>query len=233
MIKILITGPEQSGSTRIYNFLRILLDKLKLPTLYGWDIEIPNNNNYKYVLSKLHECNKSKLHLFDHIILPLRDMRDSYISTVKRCPNKKDKSFFIKKNIKLFENTEKNSTFFLFLYELYNIKLLKKLCDHLSINVDYTIIIETMKDLEVLHNSKNLIFKDNMGSKWKNESYCKTLLTQSHNTSGGKIGKYIDFYNIDENNYILEDKEIKLFLEKYNYLELEFKLRMIKSNLIL
>ena len=42
MIKILITGPEQSGSTRIYNFLRILLEKLKLNILFGWDIEIPN-----------------------------------------------------------------------------------------------------------------------------------------------------------------------------------------------
>ena len=101
MIKILITGPEQSGSTRIYNFLRILLEKLNLPTLYGWDVDIPSNNNYKYVLSKLHECNKNKLCLFDYIILPLRDMRDSYISTFKRCPNKKDKLFFIKKKYKI------------------------------------------------------------------------------------------------------------------------------------
>ena len=113
------------------------------------------------------------------------------------------------------------------------LELLQKLCSYINIKVNNNIILETMIDLNVLHNSKNLLIKDNNNKKWNNELYRKTLLTQSHNTSGGKIGKYIEKYTIEENNHILNDEEIKLFLKKYNYLDLELELRLKKSNLIL
>ena len=39
---------------------------------------------YDVIISKLHESSEDKLNSFDIVLLPLRDMRDSFISTVKR-----------------------------------------------------------------------------------------------------------------------------------------------------
>ena len=58
MIKIIVIGPEQSGSTRLYNFIVNIYKIQNLKVLCGWDINISeynNNSNYDVIVSKLHE----------------------------------------------------------------------------------------------------------------------------------------------------------------------------------
>ena len=90
-----------------------------------------------------------------------------------------------------------------------------------------------MIKLDNLHISKEIPKNDLTKDKWESEIYCKTLLSQSHNTSGGKIGKYLEYFDKNKNNIILKDDIIYNFLNDYDYLDLEFKLRLIKSNLYL
>lgn len=233
MIKIIVIGPEQSGSTRLYNLIVFACQILKLNIKYGWDINLNEiDENYDVIISKLHESSEHKLNFFDIVLLPLRDMRDSYISTIKRNPNKKDYIYFIKKNIKIFENVKKVNNI-LFIYENYNLNYIDNLLKKINLKLDLNDIFKIMIKLDNLHISKEIPKNDLTKDKWESEIYCKTLLSQSHNTSGGKIGKYLEYFDKNKNNIILKDDIIYNFLNDYDYLDLEFKLRLIKSNLYL
>ena len=236
MIKIIVIGPEQSGSTRLYNFIVNIYKIKNLKVLCGWDINISeynNNSNYDVIVSKLHEYNNIlKLKQFDYVLLPLRDIRDAYISTVKRNPNKNNIIQQIHKNINIFQNVNKVNNI-LCLYEDFNINNLINLCKKLNITLPKNYLIKILLKLDNLHNSKELIIKDDNKNKWESEIYRTTLLTQSHNTSGGKQGKYIEEFDDNRNNIILKDDIIYNFLKEYNYLIYENKLRLIKSNLYL
>ena len=81
-----------------------------------------------------------------------------------------------------------------------------------------------MKELNNLHNSKNLIDNDlsqavnAMNNKTLDNKYTDCLLTKSHNTSGGKSNNYIYEIETEKLNQLLNVKEINIFLKKFNYL---------------
>lgn len=231
MIKILIIGPEQCGTTRVFNLVSQAFKLKKYKVLSGWDLELKINDNYDVLISKLHICNLDKLKKFDYVIFPIRDLRDSAISTKKRYPKKSNLINSIKKNINIVNNIDSINNI-LFKYEHYNKYYIDQFCQKLGIYLNSEELIYIILYLDFLHTSKFLI-KDDLNNKKKNENedYIETLLTQSHNTSGGKIGKYIE--KEYENEKFLNEKDIKTFLNKYEYLEYENNLRLIKSNLIL
>jgi hypothetical protein len=231
MINILIIGPEQCGTTRVFNLVSQVFKIKKYKVLSGWDLELKNYNNYDVLISKIHICNLNKLKNFDYIIFPIRDLRDSAISTKKRYKKKNNLITSAKDNIKIV-NSINSVNNILFKYENYNKYYIVNFCKKLGIFLNNEELIYIILYLDYLHNSNDLISNDiNNKTKYNNLQYNETLLTKSHNTSGGKIGKYIEKKYQKED--FLSENDIKTFLDNYKYLEYENNLRLIKSNLLL
>ena len=68
-------------------------------------------------------------------------------------------------------------------------------------------IFEIMKELNKLHSSKEIIEKDDRKKDRSDPLYQKTLLTQHHNTSNGKINKFISDLSLEEIQKIIENKK--------------------------
>ena len=101
---------------------------------------------------------------------------------------------------------------FIFKYEEYSVNQIKKLCSVLDVSLDNKDILEIMIILENMLNSKEIVEIDNHND----ETYRKTLLSQDHNTSGGKSNKFIGI-PIEDLNFILNDNRVVKFLEQTSY----------------
>ena len=215
--KICVVGTHQSGSTRLFNLVRMIYEKKGKIVYSRWNIspeEIKEaGSKYDIILCKIHDTNINYLNNYDIILLPIRNILDSAISSGVR--NKKNSvQFYIKmcnNNIKLF-NKFKSSANFIFKYENYNVYYIKKLCATLNINLDNNDIIDIMIQLESMLTSNDIVKKDDPNDK----EYQKTLLSQSHNTSNGKTNKFINLSN-EQLNDILKEKNISTFLEENSY----------------
>lgn len=216
-INICIIGTRQTGSTRLFNLVRMIYEK-KGKTVYSkWGIhpnEIKNmSSKYDVILCKIHDINLDYLNNYDIKILPIRNILDSAISAGVRFKDTSTK-FYIdncNNNIYLF-NKFKSKANFIFVYENYNVYYIKKLCSTLNINLDNSDIMDIMIKLDSMLKSKDIVEKDNQQDK----EYQKTLLSQSHNTSNGKINKFINLPN-NQLNDILKEKNISTFLEENLY----------------
>ena len=162
--KICIVGTHQTGSTRLFNLIRMIYEK-KGKTVYSrWDInpeEIKKiNSKYDIILNKIHDTNYNYLNNYDIILLPIRNILDSAISAGVRNEDTSTK-FYINtcnSNINLF-NKFKSIANFIFRYENYNVYYIKKLCAFLNINIDNNDIIDIMIQLESMINSKDIVKK--------------------------------------------------------------------------
>lgn len=216
-IKICILGTHQSGSTRLFNLVRLIYEKKGKRVYSRWNIkpkEIKKiRKEYDIILSKIHDTNIKYLDNYNVKLLPIRNILDAALSAGIRDENTSTE-FYIQncnKNINMF-NKFKSTSDFIFRYENYNVYYIKKLCTTLKINLSNDDIISIMIELETMLNSKNIAKRDN----FKNKEYQKTLLSQNHNTSNGKTNKFINL-SIEQLNDILKEKKISDFLEENFY----------------
>lgn len=215
--KVCVVGTGQSGSTRLFNLVRLIYEK-KGKTVYSrWSIkpeEIEQiSKKYDIILSKIHDTNLNYLNNFDIKLLPIRNILDSAISAGVREKNTSTKFYIERCNININRfNQFKSIADFIFRYENYNVYYIKKLCTTLNISLDNNDIIDIMIQLESMLNSKDIVKKDNDQDK----EYQKTLLSQDHNTSNGRTNKFINLPN-EQLNDILKEKNISTFLEENFY----------------
>ena len=212
-IKICIVGTHQSGSTRLFNLVRLIYEKKNKTVYSGWNIEDVDilHTNADVILCKVHESSYSYLNNFHIILLPLRNIMDAAISENTRFQEISLLDSCLS-NIRLF-NQFKSKASFIFRYEDYSVYYIKKLSSVLGVQLTYMEIIEIMKELENMINDKNLIEDDDHSD----ENYQKTLLCKNHNTSGGKNNKFVGLCKKDL-MCLLKNDEIIKFLKEHKYI---------------
>ena len=208
-------GTTQSGSTRLFNLIRMIYEMKNKKVYSGFSLKnvILNKSNYDVIISKTHNTDFKYLKNFDFKILPIRNILDSAISAGIR-KNNKSTEFYIEectKNIILF-NKFKSEADYIFRYENYDVYHIKQLCSVLGINLTNFEIIQIMKNLDEMLNSKKIVEKDDHTDK----EYQTTLLSQHHNTSNGKSNKFINLTD-EQLNDILKEENILTFLEENLY----------------
>ena len=146
-VKICVVDTAQSGSTRLFNLVRLIYEKIGKKVLSGWKLNLENNNElfseYEILVSKVHDTDLKYLDDFDIKLLPVRNILDAAKSfTIRR------KNFSINEylyscnyNIDLF-NKFKDNVDFIFKYEEYSVSLIKNLCKILNVKLNYFEIID-------------------------------------------------------------------------------------------
>lgn len=213
VIKISIIGTHQTGSTRVFNLIRLLYESQGKNVYSCWDYQNDKDNKYDIIVNKIHNCSITDLKKYNIKILPLRNILDSAVSANKRWPRI---SLYesCHNNILIF-NKFKNFSDFIFVYEKYNLDYIKNFCNNiLKIYPSDNSIIEVMKKLEYMHNRKDIVKKDDINCK----EFRKTLYSQSHNTSGGKIDNYKTKIEPKELSKLLNDRTIYYFLKRWKYI---------------
>lgn len=225
-----IVGPTQSGSTMLYNMVRLVyeksghsVDSCFITHFYlkdykqDTDILIVKCHDYDYELDRNH----------DLLLLPLRDFRDCSLSWKKRYQLDADDTDIINSiinNISRFKCWEHKS--FILRYEDYKLncyKYLDELLSILGVNLDTIKKEEIIKDVYAIYtNHLNPITdilkeEESYEKLLQNEEYKKTLTTQSHNTSNGVINKYLIEMNVTLQNKISKNKYISDVLKQFGY----------------
>jgi hypothetical protein len=228
---ISVVGPTQSGSTLLFNLLRFILEKdYIIDSCWISDFKLKKfNRQCDYLIVKAHGYDEYLKNSSQYIFLPVRDVRDSAISRAKRdgYKSEKFKSGNRKWNILAFKNNMnhnidlinkwKSYTTYIFKYEDYMLskeKMLGALCNNINRSLTKADIENIILQSEQLHNSKKIVEFDNPD----NEFYKKTLISQNHNSSGGKMGKYEVFFSEKILKIFNQDSKIKDFLTEYKYL---------------
>lgn len=209
--RICIVGTMQSGSTRLFNLVRLLYELEGKSVLSRWKYENDDEKDYDIIIIKVHDCNMDYLKNYDVVLLPVRNILDAGISYKMRFG--KDIKNSCLNNINLI-NKFKNRSDMIFVYERYSLSYIKRLCNKLGMKEKSNIeIIGIMRKLEEMLISKEIVEKD----KWDDEEYKKTLLCQAHNTSGGKSNKYVNELSMYELKDLMKNEKIKNFINNYEY----------------
>ena len=215
-IKICVVGTHQSGSTRLYNLVRMIYEKkektvISRANMSNEDIQ-RRTGKYDVILCKVHDSELNYLNYYDIKLLPIRNILDCAISASVR-GNDDSTNFIIDhciKNINMFNKFKSNSDF-IFRYENYDVNYIKKLCAILNVSLNNDEIIDIMVQLEKMLNSKNIIKKRKDNT--RDPEYNKTLFSQEHNTSNGKINKFISLPKIQLNDILKEEKIYSFLVE--------------------
>ena len=219
--KICIVGTMQSGSTRLFNLVRMIYEKNGKKVYSQWNITPEEINKigseYDIILCKIHDTNINYLKNYDIILLPIRNILDSALSAGKRLENTSTK--FYKENcnfnINLY-NKFKSIANLIFRYENYNVYSIKKVCTTLNINLNNNDILDIMIQLESMLNNKNIAKNDDHGDAESRAEEARATLVDWANTSNGKTNKFINLPK-EKLDDILEDKNILTFLEENFY----------------
>jgi hypothetical protein len=207
-MNILIIGNGRNGSTRLLNTIKLIFLKcnMKYKVLWGsyFKKEIPFYIKNKIcTVTHAHYMSENNYKLFDHILLPFRDIRNSTYS-----------EFYHNKNIDqsnknqiieiMYDKIDKFNKFKEYgdleiKFEDYGVETIKKILKQLKLELSIDEINNILLELENIHlgikNNKNLIKRKNI----------------SNNN-----------HNIYLNNNILKnihtDKNIFNFLKQYNYI---------------
>ena len=175
------------------------------------------------VLIKAHDMDLGKCKEYDVVILPYRDIRDVYISTVTRWGFKKDIIGEMMINLRLFRKFLKVANV-LYKYENYGFNYNRKIVDKIvgrisgisggkrGLEISDEEIACTMKELDFMHNNIKVRF-DN----FENKEYREKLMCKKHNTSGGKSEKWRTYFSAEDNRKIIMNKDIRGFLKKRGY----------------
>lgn len=218
MKKILICGPTQCGSTRVFNLVRLLFEKNNIKVASKWIHKPSPDTPHDVLIVKCHDIVPENLKNYECIILPLRDPRDASISHAKRFLNENQQTNlncyieFMVQYIHLYRKFKPHAGM-VFKYEDYGIESIQRLADTVKVETNEAMIQDIMKELDDLHNSKDIVKKDNHSD----ENYAKTLMSQHHNTSGGQSQKYLSHFTNSQNETILKNNFILTFLKNNNY----------------
>ena len=226
MKKYIIVGTTQSGSTRLFNMLRIICELKNLKyhsSFYNKDII----NNVDVLIHKVHDIDDvNELKDYDYLILPLRDFRDSYISSIERQKLRGNINEInighINYNISLFRKFKDIKNTVIFKYENYNFDYVKNFIHKIKFGMIDDKINILLNRLNNLLLSKTVVSDDTLNhiantSNEKREDYKKTLYSQAHNTSGGKSKKYLTYFTSEQNKLFINNKNIYDFLKEYGY----------------
>lgn len=227
-LKIAVVGTKGSGSTRLYNLIRITFEKLNynINTLYEYNNKAittfehvaKHENPFHLILKKVHDCNLENIKDYNFILLPMRHPFDSAISNNKRWKLPYIKC--IKDNIFLY-NKFKSISDVVFFYEKYSLDYIKQLYASMEKKINIRIPIsdndieKIMIELEQLLNSKDLPTKDDANAPF----YKMTILSKHHNTSNGKSNKFLEDMTEKEIKTLLNDKAIYNNLMELDYLK--------------
>lgn len=230
MQNVAVIGLHFSGSTRLYNFLRLVYTALNY-NIYckSFDSEfyLKNNSNDKSVcVLKSHFHKKYTINFFKNnnykVLMPYRDIRDCVITGIKRG--------FIKRNIKnvihsmkkealayqLYTKNFKGLDILKVKYENWNSLLALEILTFLNITLSKEQLNNILNELELLKKDDRLPERDCL----KNNIYQYTYLSKSHITSNGESKKYLNFFTKKENEDILKEKIIFNFLKNNNYIQI-------------
>lgn len=220
-IVIAIVGPTQSGSTMLFNLVQFILDYHSKTYDTLW---IANYNHETYVIAtdyviiKAHEYDDMLKNIASIIILPLRDPRDCYISHNIRFPHVYCNEYTyisnIHQNMKFFNDWQPYATIVV-IYEEFKQSPINNI---ISIAKMIGFVIDTNIANDIDRKINGLFEQDiPVVDEFENAVYRKTLLSKSHNTSGGAIGKYKHILSLDVRDTILADEAIHYFLVQHGY----------------
>lgn len=233
--KIVIYGPNQCGSTRLFNLVRLAYETMGL-NVHSAFIRTGTKNRDVTVIKSHYSTPRCSRCI---ALLPHRDIRDSTISWIARnwpkryrkgIPSRESNKLLTARNhmksqVKRFYAGLKHADY-LFRYESYDADYVEMLCNFLNETGHYEVklsgdeILDIMNELDAMHTSKDIV-KQDMGRKrsiaTRDPNYKKTLLSQAHNTAMGKSKKYETYFTEDQNKFILEDKLILKYLTEYGY----------------
>lgn len=226
-----IVGCTQSGSTMIYNYVRLLC-KLKGIRYDAGFIDVMHNKRYtepypEIIIVKSHDYSE---YITQHSILNIlcyRDIRDAVVSTLTREFRLRDASG----RVEVFHNTNPIQSM-LDNIRFYNnwvghaqykaryedIKpnpriFLEYIADQLDVELTEDDITALIQQSDELHTTTNKIKYDDL----TNPVYRETLITKQHNTSGGRIGKFLTAFSPEQLRRIHSVPEIRAWLLAHNY----------------
>jgi hypothetical protein len=210
-LKVCIVGTHQTGSTRLFNLVRMIYESKNKSVFSSYMYTETNDSNSDVIVSKVHDADYQYLDEFDIVLMPLRNILDACISGYKRFNLPYNDSCY--SNIYLF-NKFKSKAHFIFKYEEYSVFHIKQLCKILHVKLTDIEIIKIMKELDAMLKSEDIVPHDN----FNDELYKKTLLCRQHNTSGGLSNKFVSDINIKELENLLKNREINNFLQENKYI---------------
>lgn len=204
---ISITGPTQSGSTMLFNLVRLCIirmgysvDSCFIVNYYAGDY----NKTVDYLIIKCHSFDDRILKDSSKILLPIRDVRDCAVSWKKRflpteTPTAEQYIHGIILNIEMFDTWKARGAIVL-KYEEYvmnKFQYIKNVINILGFDPSRINIQDIIRELEMIHAGVNCPETDVLGEQghknlmFNNIVYRTTLMTKSHNTSGGRIKNYL------------------------------------------
>ena len=227
-----VVGPRQSGSTLLFNLARLILATKDKSYDTCW-IQTYNMGMYNkeadYLIVKCHDFNVKLLESSTIILLPLRDVRDCAVSYHKRFKTLRSFSDilgYIMDNVKQFNDWEPHADF-IFRYEDYveNKELhIMELAKVLGVHVDTKDIGYILTEIDNLHKGGacpltdgNITDTQRIDMLVTDPVYKTTMMTKSHNTSNGAIGKYKKEMPQPVINKINMKPTINSFLLKHGY----------------
>tara|TARA_R100001163_G_C5068512_1_gene209073 strand:- start:23874 stop:24569 length:696 start_codon:yes stop_codon:yes gene_type:complete len=227
---IVVSSGGQSGSTMLFNIFRYCYEEFNLQFDSMYISGRTNKMNDIIRKWKKHRKNgliiKTHSKLFtepcvsDYIFFITRDLRDSAISSYNRYKNteRSDLNSFINNmehNINAFKNW-KSEAHVLKYEDIMNNKYnsVEKILKIIGfINHD-----ECYKE-KIKRSIFNIVKKSDNDLMTKSENQNPdTLLSSSHITSNGQSKKYTTFFTKDENRIILENDNIRNYLDEHKYL---------------
>jgi len=229
---ISVVGGTQTGSTMLFNLLRLCLTQLNY-LVYSCginsDMSVPIYDDLDYTIVKCHQYNEFLATHSSIIFLPVRDFRDCAISWKKRYyPIENfDANKYIDNIITNINtcNSWKKCNPCIIKYESYvenktdYIKNIIKILNVDNKNIDISLIV---KQLELIHNGvgcpeTDTLPENEMTMLAGNMVYITTLMTKAHNTSGGRIKKYLTDIDKSVLYEINIQPQIKQALISYGY----------------
>jgi len=217
VVKIAIVGTHQSGSTRLFNLCRLIFETQKKKVHSCFEYKHNLDSEFDVIINKVHDTTVHELkQRYDKILLPIRNLLDSAISNKIRFKQQStinDVKHNCKTNIGLFNKFERIANYIMY-YEKYSMYEIRALCKELDIELTNVQIVHIMKELDRMHNSKDIVKVDNHADKL----YKKTLLSQQHNTSGGISNKFVKTLSVEDVCEILNDESIKTFMQYHKYI---------------
>jgi hypothetical protein len=225
-----IVGPTQSGSTMLYNMVRLIYEKsgYSVDSCFITHFYLKSyNKNAQILIVKCHDYDYELDKNHDLLLLPIRDFRDCALSWKNRYKSTATDSDIINSiinNISRFKCWEHKS--FILRYEDYKLnchKYLDQLLFILGVNLSKQKKDEIIKEVYNIYNNNlnpsNDIMNDpnQYEALLQDEEYKKTLTTQNHNTSNGIINKYKLEMGLVLQSKISKNKYITEVLKQFGY----------------
>lgn len=225
---VLVAGPSQSGSTLLFNMLRLILEQAGHRVDSCWHGEYTKGNFDKgaeYLVVKCHFYDHDLATVSSAVFLPVRDFRDSAVSCNRRYASLKkpeDYEAFVLQNIAQFESWRRHAMY-VFKYEKYAAHRESAVLEVAArLGIFNARIDNILRSLDSLHAGQgcpetDILPADQRRELLKQDCYKKTLMTRSHNTSGGMVGLHATEVPKKTLQQLESNQTIRSFLTEYGY----------------